>query len=390
MTILTILGAGNYAETNYVWGEHACRTNLFPAAVSSWFREATVKVVATGKAWETHGTRLADAIPSAERIPIPDGASDAELWEIFNKIVDAIPEGEEVVFDITHGFRSQPVIALLVAAFLRVAKGIQLKHIVYGAYEKDKENSPVFDLTPFVAMLDWASATERFLETGDARKFHDLLGDSLPPLADTLYGLSEGVAFLRTVEVARRAGELPEAIRSAKEAMGPEHAPLGLLLERIEESFKPLADREQQGGVESLKAQWQQIKWLVDNGHYPAAASLAREWLVSVQVAYSQNRPILPVDNRARSQAEGWLNTADRKDLRDSPKPEGHSKYHEAPEDWKPVVKLWAGLGEMRNDLMHCGMRKAPMQTDLITKKVKALPGQLADAVKPVGLEVGP
>ena len=168
-------------------------------------REATVKAVSTELAWERQGTLLSELLPAVERLPIPDGATEDELWQIFNVLVAAIPAGETVIFDITHGFRSQPVLSLLVASFLRVAKGIRLEALLYGAYERDRENSPVFDLTPFVAMLDWANATERFLETGDARKIASLIREQrkspLNSVAARLTDLSEALALARPMLV---------------------------------------------------------------------------------------------------------------------------------------------------------------------------------------------
>ena len=246
MTILTILGAGNYEATNYRWEGREHRSALFASAVAAWFPEAAVNAVSTTLAWEKHGVALSEAIPSVQQIPIPDGADETELWIIFNALVEAIPEGEEVIFDITHGFRSQPVLALLVASFLRVAKGIKIKAILYGAYEKNRENSPVFDLTPFVSMLDWANATERFLETGDARKIAMLIREQrqspLNSVAARLTDLSEALTLVRPMLITKKAGDLIVKVEEAKtEPWRAQHAPLKLLLNRIEASFSPLA-----------------------------------------------------------------------------------------------------------------------------------------------------
>lgn len=373
MTILTILGAGRYEETNYQWEAWEHRTAYFSAAVASWFPDASVKVVATNKAWETHGAELSKLVPRAQRIAIPDGADESELWAIFNVLVDAIHEKEAVVFDITHGFRSQPVLALLVAAFLRVAKGITLEAVIYGAYEKDRENSPVFDLTPFVAMLDWATATERFLETGDARKLATLMKarhiSPLNPVSARLGELSEALVLNRTELVAKTATALSQKIEEAKkENWDASYTPLKLLLKRIEIGFALLGDPE------PLKAQWNQIEWLAKHHHYSAAAALAREWLVSVRV-WKFGGSVLPVVKAERDEAEAFLN--------------GQRDDALVPEGWKEAILLWRNLVDLRNDLSHCGMNLSPKKPKTITDQVEALPRQLREAVKPLGLEVG-
>jgi len=51
-------------------------------------------------------------------VDIPAGQSKEELWEIFNTLVDAVQEGDMVAFDITHSFRSLPLISFLSVAYL--------------------------------------------------------------------------------------------------------------------------------------------------------------------------------------------------------------------------------------------------------------------------------
>ena len=377
MTILTTLGTGSYEPTNYVWGERAYQTSLFVTAVAAWVPGATVKAVSTELAWERQGGALLAAIPSVERVPIPDGANEDELWQIFNVLVEAIPAGETVIFDITHGFRSQPVLSLLVASFLRVAKGIRLEAVLYGAYERDRERSPVFDLTPFVAMLDWANATERFLETGDARKIASLIREQrknpLNSVAARLTDLSEALALVRPILVTQKASDLMVRIEEARaEPWEAQHAPLKLLLDRIQTGFSPLA------ATEPLRAQWQQIGWLTTHQHYLAAAALAREWLVHVRVVVAGGT-IVPIDNALRDAAESWLNNADN---------EKGSAPHEAPPEWKASVALWRNLTDLRNDLAHCGLRVSPRPPKAIRDSVTTLPSELAAAARLLGIEV--
>jgi len=56
-------------------------------------------------------------------VDIPDGKDEDELWKIFSIIVDEVQPGDEILFDITHGFRSLPFIAFLTVAYLKEVKG---------------------------------------------------------------------------------------------------------------------------------------------------------------------------------------------------------------------------------------------------------------------------
>jgi len=379
MIIVTMLGTGKYETTCYQWGEHTCETTLFPVALASWFPPDTVvKALVTDEAREKYGETLQTAVPGVEFVAIPSGKSEEELWQIFSTVAETLPEGEEVILDITHGFRSLPILTLLALSFLRIAKGIKLYKVFYGAYEARNQEthvSPVFDLTPFVTMLDWANATDRFLETGDARKIAPLIMEKRKnPLNNVAQGMtevSESLALMRAKDVLENARKLQKKITAAKaEEWEAQHTPLKLLLERIETRFSPIAE------TDTLKAQWEQICWLSNHAHYPAAVSLAREWLVSVRVVVS-GKPIFPVDKEERKSAERWLNNARRSG---SP----------IPEEWTAAIHLWSGnLNHFRNDLMHWGMRHDPRRPIEINRRVKELPEQLRQAVKPLGIEVG-
>jgi CRISPR-associated Csx2 family protein len=92
------------------------------------------------------------------------------LWEIFDRVASVVSEKETILLDITHAFRSIPMVVFAVAAYLRRTKGVKIERIVYGAFEaRDEENrAPIFDLTPLLDLLDWLSGAEIFLQRSDA------------------------------------------------------------------------------------------------------------------------------------------------------------------------------------------------------------------------------
>jgi CRISPR-associated DxTHG motif protein len=384
MIILTTLGLGrkdatdHYETVLYEWidregNRHETTTSLFPLALAEWFPNSHLIVLLTADVKKQRGTELLAALPTAQLIDIPNGANDDEFWQMFNVIAEAIPEGEEVILDITHGFRSIPMLGLLSLSFLRVAKKVTIKHILYGARDANPGKSPVpvFDLAPFLTMLDWANATDRFLETGDARKISPLIEEKhknpLNSVARKMTELSQALLLARADEVLVRARELQEKIAIAKtETWEPQHSPLKLLLDDVATRFAPAAHSD------ILTAQWEQIRWFIAHGHYNSAASLAREWLVSLRVQLDGGT-LRPVVNEQRKVAENWLNNRDK----------------EVPEDWDAVQKLWVNVSDLRNDLMHFGMREQPRPAKAILEQVQALPEQLRQAALPLGIAVG-
>lgn len=97
-----------------------------------------------------------------------------DIWELFEKIFACIEDNDEIVFDITHSFRSIPMLAITVINYAKVLKNCHLKAIYYGAYEAAEtlENgikcAPILDLTVYNEILEWTNAANAFMQQGSA------------------------------------------------------------------------------------------------------------------------------------------------------------------------------------------------------------------------------
>lgn len=175
---LTFLGTGNYEETTYIKHDdhnEQFKTDLFPIAVAKLYKPGRIIAFTTKKVRDEKTDdleKIKEKVgPKFTTQDIPDGNSLDDLWTIFNKCIDVFANEEsdeniedrkiEIILDITHAFRSIPLLIFIVAAYLRQINHIELKHIIYGAFEaRDSKTNetPIFDLTPFVAVLDWMNA----------------------------------------------------------------------------------------------------------------------------------------------------------------------------------------------------------------------------------------
>lgn len=391
MIVLSFLGLGTYdketqryryEETTYVWGEReSCTSTLFTAALTQWFPDAKIVILETKEANQANGQTARTLLPNAEFISIPNGRSDEENWKIFNAIANRLPDGQRLILDVTHGFRSMPVLATLVVSFLRAAKNIRLEHLVYAAFERGAKTTPVFDLTPFVTMLDWASATNRFLETGDARKLKPLIREQQPaPLnkvADKLEKLSTAITLNRATEIAQFSQDVTTEIGTARTITWEDrHQPFQLLLDRIEHDIKPLAVPEHAPPTDALASQYNLIFWYANRDHFAQAIELAREWMVSVCGWKRSGR--YSTDKNERKTAEDWLG-AQANLLR--------SKTTVSVE-WQAFIVAWNNLYQLRNDIAHFGMNDQPTPTTKLPGNIKAAIKQLGNAVQPLGLEL--
>ncbi|RKD30498.1 TIGR02221 family CRISPR-associated protein [Thermohalobacter berrensis] len=196
---LSFLGASPYKECCYVYDDG----NNLDRVTTKYIQEALIKILC--KDWnkddkaiifltdfarkenywnkEDETRRLKDKLLnlniSIKDISIPNGKNQDEIWEIFNTILNEIEEGDEIIFDLTHSFRSIPMLALVILNYAKVLKNVKLKGIYYGAYEarwteNSKEIAPIFNLITFDELLEWAQAVNSFTRYGNSRHLKEL------------------------------------------------------------------------------------------------------------------------------------------------------------------------------------------------------------------------
>jgi len=120
---------------------------------------------------------------------LPDGATSEARWQVFNKVAralraDAIDDLEDdepdaIVFDVTHGFRLQPMLGLAALAFVRsdeARDGFRPTpvRVTYGAFEaRDATTNiaPIWDLTELMVAAEWNAAFDAFIRYGRADDF---------------------------------------------------------------------------------------------------------------------------------------------------------------------------------------------------------------------------
>ncbi|TDE86741.1 TM1812 family CRISPR-associated protein [Deinococcus sp. S9] len=403
--ILSALGTGTYREARYQSEHHPepVTTGLFAVALHRWHPEAQVKLLATDMAWKSaNGDYVREHHPDFERVRIPEGRTEAEAWELFGAMTDAVPLGSRVIFDITHGLRSLPMLGFLALSYLRVVRNVTIERVYYGALELTPRSStpspkceccgqtirqeqadeplrltPVVDLTPLVRLLDWAQAAKRFQDTGDASLFTGLLRvrgpGNLNSVADCLGQLSTALASNRTVEVGELAGVLLEKLgRWEQENTLAQHRPFLQVADTIKATMQPLQAREDERL--NLLSHHAQIAWYRERGHWVQAVGLAREWLVSVLTW--QQTDTLQLKRKHREDAERLLGQ--------------YAKTPQAaPAELQAAAALWDELTDLRNDLAHFGMREdSRTRSTKLKEKVNHLLEKLPDAVRPLGLDL--
>jgi len=408
--LISILGAGNYNEVVYEYkNEKAAKGKFVVCAIQQLLKPDEVFVVMTKLARSTNGAAL-EALCKYKPIPINDGKDETEIWRIFRSISDVIPDNAELIIDVTHGFRSQPILLLSIVIYLQIAKGVKVENILYGAFEAKGENdiAPLISLKPFLDLIEWSFATKSFLETGNARFISKLLTGiqreahlqkqpylpkSLTGIGAALTSITEAFSTVRTPEIADEILRLRNYMPLVNEEVHhiPHAWPFKNLIEKIETNYAKIAcAKENLFTAEGLKAQAGMIQHYLSTLQYQQAITLARELIVTIVCLYHGFDCLTE-----REKAETILN----EELHKS-KNENIDKWDKATNSSEiifngknilynncmPVFKeQWMKLIQFRNDINHAAMKKSysPAKTLIknITKECRKVNNTLHQAL---------
>ena len=328
-TFISFLGTNDYLECiYYIDGEDKKSQPLkyvqeysVKKFSSNWDKNDKVLIfttkTASEKNWVDNGhnkpsqglgkrLELLNLTPETKNIMIPDGNSEDEIWEIFEKVFDELENGDEIIFDITHAFRSIPMLAIVILNYAKVLKNVSLSGIYYGAMEAlgsfpvvkeielEKRFVPIFELTAFDNLLDWSSAIERFTKSGDASRIKELASGKLNPVlretrgkdknAENLNKLADNLDIFSKSIITNREinGGISFAANGIKEKLS--------LIENTDiiPAFKPLLQKIElavsEFGDEKIQNGFAAIKWCIEHSLIQQAYTLLFE-LIFTKIA---------------------------------------------------------------------------------------------------------
>jgi CRISPR-associated DxTHG motif protein len=298
-----------YRDATYAYAGQEWTTPFMAEATARFFKPDVLLVLVTEEARRQNYGDLAKRIGDhthIQPVDIPSGKTEGELWRMFEAIAQNIAVGDRVIFDITNGFRSLPVLAFLAASFVRVVRGVTVEKMIYGAFDATAEGrTPVFDLTPFVQLLDWTTATDAFLKYGRADDLPALVKcvPEYAQLGSTLQSLTAALQTSRPSETLEQAHQLALAIAQAQPTAAATQ-PFGLLLDRISEEYSPLAHAHPTDpnlARDVVAKQLEIIDWYIDKRMFVQALTAEREWMVSLTLMYAHESLF---DKGRRNEAE--------------------------------------------------------------------------------------
>ncbi len=170
---------------------------------------------------------------------IPPGRTEAEQVEVLEAMARHVRAGDTVHLDVTHGFRTLPMLGLLAALYLRTERGAEIGGIWYGEADLRAQTGQVTNLSGLLHIADWVEALAAFDKDGDYAVFAPLLRGALPEEALAL--LADAAFFERTQRIGQARGKLQRFLQhldAASDALAGSTSPVALfaplLRERIE------------------------------------------------------------------------------------------------------------------------------------------------------------
>lgn len=311
---------------------------------------------------------------------IPVGFLEKDIWEIFNRIYKkTLKDGDEVIIDITHGFRSIPMLAIVLMNYSKFLKGITLKGIFYGAFEIlgsknnvlqkpiESRNAPIVDLTEFSAIQDWATAAYDFSENGKADFIEKLALKQVNPILRSTQGNDESARKMK--DLAKQLCELVAQLstcRGNEIYEGQKAIYVQELISNIQrdyiEPLEPILDNVEKAVTKlntknSIKNGLNAVEWCINNGLIQQAYSLLLEFIITymlIQVDKNltkrEYREVVSNAFRAsgfKKKEKDWSDVLQRNKYM--------TKLLMQNSKFKQLNKVYNGLADYRNDIMHAG-----------------------------------
>ncbi len=412
LKIISFLGFTKYRHTTYLHPKYeknqsSCETEFIQEALVEFYDPGILYVLLTNKVeneipqgkdktnWRSLQDKLANKQIKIEPIKnIPETGSPENIWYIFNQITECLEDGDRIIFDITNGFRSLPVVALLAISYLKVVKNVKIEGLVYGAFDPKNNQTPIYDLLPIIGLLDWITATDKFIKTGNGQELSGLIKESDRDnldnlsLAQNINNIAQGLHLLRPINVMEEAVKLPDNIAKVAPTVSQSIPPFATLLQRVEADYGKyglIAPAEfKTNGKEALSKMLAMAEWYKEKEQYVQALSLAREWLPSL-LCWHFGLNVL--DKGDRDEMELLLLGGTLKDRQTKEVlrvgiylDRWQQEITEAKR--KQLNKIWTGnnsITNLRNDVLHSGFRKNSRDTKEIIKQIDFTFSQLRD-----------
>lgn len=283
-------------------------------------------IVVTQKSHNDHFEELKSQLSKAGaknilHIIISEDMTPEGQWDWFERILGCIDPGDELTIDLTHGYRSVPIVLSTAINFLQKSRNIILNAVYYGAYEKVKDlgHAPIVDMKDFYVINEWSDAVSRLVEDADARKLAEVaerttefqvgeLND-----AEIIKSFEDLTNTVRNVDINNVAEKANTALRLIEEKKKNASVTGKILLKLVVDKFASITTDEPVSGKydkDYFLLQLEIIKLLLEHKLFMQAYTVMREFIGSIGMIEVEKAKVSTSDGRKRRRrfAEVFVN----------------------------------------------------------------------------------
>jgi len=396
----------NYNKTVYEFqGQKSSETRFVQIAEQELLGTDYFDVIfiaTTQQSRKVHGEKLlalferCGAKAEISFVELEEDMTEKGQWRWFEEIFNVIEHGDHLTVDLTHGYRSIPIIFSTAINFLQKTKKILLEHVLYGAYEADRNCAPIVDMRSFYDINIWADAMNRLAEDADAAglaEAAEMTGSmQFPALSNREFVSSCQVLTrrIKNVDVNNVSGEVCGLMKKISELKAGTDAGTIELLELLEKKFSSLCEEKIQNpdrdgyAVTYFRQQLELVELLLQHDLMMQAFTVMRQWLSSLVMPFFEQTEKMKANKRRKRQKyygdlffnmlqypeEEWKFSGKEMEKKERIEP-WYRKLREAGV-LDPLIQgklpLAKELSDYRNGLDHAWIGRARMKDDVEQK----------------------
>ena len=391
---ISFLGAGNYTPCRYVYGNFKSEMTRFVQVATlqylcnleTWTEQDVSYIMLTRGAEQQNWEDCEDALGlksefAKARLPLrivpvkdlPDGNNENEIWTIFERAFALIQEGDELYFDLTHGFRYLPMLMLVMSNYSKFLRGTTVRFMSYGKVEgmPREADKPLINLLPLAALQDWTVAAASFVESGNVSQLADMTESRCREILKETRGqnaeaklqnallsnLRDAVADMLTCRGINiiKANNVSKLLRNMTQVEDSIIPPLTPVFDKIKEAFAEFDSSE------NVRNGFAAARWCIKNRMYQQAATILQETVTSY-IAIQHDIAINDEERRKLVNSAFFIvvnNTPETewKDISEENRQTVRLILENPIVQNREMIGAYTALSDIRNDINHAGMR---------------------------------
>lgn len=244
---------------------------------------------------------------SVEMVPIKEGFSEADVWEIFSTVYAQLQAEDHIIFDVTHALRSIPIFSVVLFNYAKFMKGTSIMSIKYGAFEAlgypadvrqmplEERVAPILDLTNIARLQEYNQLASNLKDFGKVKSIKDVLAYSEgQPSDDVIRDLSKSIGeldeYIATIDLRKlKCGAFIKRFRDSFRFITRKRHILAPVMNILHELNEETQDFVAEDSFQNIEAA---VNWTIKHDMLMQAYPLAEEYVIMrVAALYSDYRP---------------------------------------------------------------------------------------------------